>query len=102
MDLKTLQDTPPWEWPEGADKLFIGILRDGKAAESDRLIAAELARDFTVINMFDPARPLHRGNSRVNWLNSSDNCARPVDRRPCHHASCAGSADPRQGGRPLA
>ena len=22
MDLKTLKDTPPWDWPEGADKMF--------------------------------------------------------------------------------
>jgi hypothetical protein len=50
MDLKTLQDTPPWEWPEGAGKMFLGILHDKKADESDRLLAAELAGDFTVIN----------------------------------------------------
>ncbi len=50
MDLKTLKDTPPWEWPEGAGKMFLGILRDGQADESDRLLAAELAGDFTVIN----------------------------------------------------
>ena len=29
MDLKTLKDTPPWDWPEGAGKLFLGIPRDG-------------------------------------------------------------------------
>lgn len=50
MDLETLRDTHSWEWPEDADKLFLGILRDEGADASDRLIAAELAGDFTVIN----------------------------------------------------
>ena len=50
MDLKTLQDTPPWDWPEGAGRMFLDILRDDQAAEPDRLLAAELAGDFTVIN----------------------------------------------------
>jgi hypothetical protein len=50
MNLKTLQDMPPWEWPEGAGKMFLGILRDEKTDKSERLIAAELAGDFTVIN----------------------------------------------------
>ncbi len=50
MDLKTLKDTPPWEWPEGAGKMFLGILCDDQADESDRLLAAELAGDFTVIS----------------------------------------------------
>jgi hypothetical protein len=50
MDLKTLQEIPPWEWPEGAGTMFLGILRDEKADESERLLAAELAGDFTVID----------------------------------------------------
>ena len=50
MNLKTLRRMPPWEWPEGAGKLFLGILSDDKAKESDRLVAAELAGDYTVVN----------------------------------------------------
>ena len=50
MNLKTLEDLPPWEWPEGADKMLLGILRDDQADESDRLLATELAGDFVVIN----------------------------------------------------
>jgi len=50
MDLKTLKDTPPWDWPEDASKMILEILRDHLAGESDRLFAAELAGDFTVIN----------------------------------------------------
>lgn len=50
MDLETLRDTPPWEWPEDADRLLLGVLRDDRADESDRLLAADLAGDFVVIN----------------------------------------------------
>jgi hypothetical protein len=50
MDLRILMDTPPWEWPEEADEMISGILRHGHADESERLLAAELAGDFTVIN----------------------------------------------------
>lgn len=50
MDLKTLQDTPPWEWPRDAGKKFQKILIDRQANETDRLIAAELAGDLTVMN----------------------------------------------------
>jgi HEAT repeat protein len=50
MDLKTLQETPPWEWPKGAGKMFLAILRDPRADAADRLLAADLAGDFTVID----------------------------------------------------
>src|SRR5882757_2845277 len=50
MDLKILQDMPPWDWPTDAGKVFQKILKDSRASESDRLLAAELAGDFTVIN----------------------------------------------------
>ena len=50
MDLKRLKDTPPWEWPKDADKMFLEILNSDKADESDRLLAAELAGNFVVIN----------------------------------------------------
>jgi hypothetical protein len=50
MDLKVLQDTPPWEWPTDAGKRFQRVLIDRRANESDRLIAVELAGDLTVIN----------------------------------------------------
>ena len=50
MDPKTLNDIPPWEWPEGVGEAFLGILGDDQADESDRLLTAELAGGFTVIN----------------------------------------------------
>jgi hypothetical protein len=50
MDLRVLGDNPPWEWPEEADEIIIGILRDDNADGSERLLAAELGGDFTIIN----------------------------------------------------
>lgn len=50
MDLKDYLDTPPWDWPTDAGKTFGKILADRRAGASDRLVAAELAGDFTVIN----------------------------------------------------
>jgi hypothetical protein len=50
MDLKTLKDTPPWDWPEGTAEKLVSVLRDEQAAKPDRLLAAEMAGDFTVVN----------------------------------------------------
>jgi hypothetical protein len=50
MDLKALQDTPPWEWPRDAGEKFQKILTDRQADKTDRLIAAELAGDLVVMN----------------------------------------------------
>jgi hypothetical protein len=50
MDLKILQNTPPWDWPRDAGKRLHEILINRRARESDRLLAAELAGDLTVIN----------------------------------------------------
>jgi hypothetical protein len=49
MDLRFLEHTPPWEWPEDAGPYFLKILGDDRADESDRCLAAELAGDYTVI-----------------------------------------------------
>ena len=50
MDVKTLAEIPPWEWPDGTENALLDILRDARASASDRLLAAELAGDFTVID----------------------------------------------------
>ncbi len=50
MELKVLEDIPPWEWPQGTDKILLGILRDNQKDKSDRLLAADLAGDYTVVN----------------------------------------------------
>ncbi len=50
MDLKTLLETPPWDWPEDAGDLLLTTLVDKRANEADRLIAAELVGDSAVMN----------------------------------------------------
>ncbi len=50
MDLKVLEETPPWEWPQGTDKMLLEILRDNQTDKADLLLAAGLAGDYTVIN----------------------------------------------------
>ena len=50
LKLMMLRETPPWEWPKNTDAWLLKILNNEKSSESDRLIAASLAGDFTVIN----------------------------------------------------
>src|SRR2546422_535011 len=50
MSLRTLKDTPPWDWPEGTGKMVLDILRADRPSESDLLLATELAGDLTVID----------------------------------------------------
>lgn len=49
-DFKALRDIPPWDWPADAGETLLGVLRDEHAIESDRMLAASLAGDVTVIN----------------------------------------------------
>lgn len=48
--LRTLRDTPSWDWPRDPGKKFQEIPIDPRADASDRLVAAELAGDLTVMN----------------------------------------------------
>jgi hypothetical protein len=50
MDLRTLKNTPPWDWPKGTGKKLLEILQDDRTSESELLLAADLAGDFIVIN----------------------------------------------------
>src|SRR5712692_1724573 len=50
MNLTTLKDTPPWEWPDGTAATLLDILRGDGGSASDLLLAAELSGDLTVIN----------------------------------------------------
>lgn len=50
MDLKTLEETPPWEWPKDTDKMLLDILRKGPVDEPDRMLAVQLAGESTVVN----------------------------------------------------
>ncbi len=49
-ELESLKDIPPWDWPENTGTLILHVLRDDQADASARLLAAELAGDFTVVN----------------------------------------------------
>jgi hypothetical protein len=50
MDLKTLEETPPWEWPKDTDKMLLDILRKGPVDAPDRILAVQLAGESTVVN----------------------------------------------------
>ena len=52
MDLKNLQDIPPWEWPRGIGNEFLMVLRNPQAAAADRLLAAQFAGDLVVLDNF--------------------------------------------------
>jgi hypothetical protein len=43
MDLKALQELPPWEWPEGTGALLQRSLTDKSVSAADRLLAVRLA-----------------------------------------------------------
>jgi uncharacterized protein (UPF0147 family) len=50
MDINSLLDIPPWEWPSDAGEVIFETLTNRKARESDRLIAAELASNIVVMD----------------------------------------------------
>jgi hypothetical protein len=93
MDLKQLQDTPPWEWPEEAGQFLHEILVDGGADPADRLIAAELAGDYTVIDdtLADALLAIVQDNSATEALR----CTAAVSLGPAlEHADMMGFDDP--------
>jgi hypothetical protein len=49
MDLNLLKKTAPHDWPVSVGAVLLEILSDSLARLSDRLLATELAGDFTVI-----------------------------------------------------
>ena len=49
MDLKELEDIPPWEWGEDSGTTIRKVLADAQAEVSDRILAAEFATEFTVL-----------------------------------------------------
>jgi hypothetical protein len=50
MDLQILKDAAPWDWPEGTGREILRILLDEEAHPSDRILAAELAGNYTVLD----------------------------------------------------
>lgn len=49
-ELRELDSALPWDWPEDAADTLIKILRDRNETASDRLVAAELAGEYVVVN----------------------------------------------------
>jgi hypothetical protein len=47
---RTLQNTPSWEWPADAGKSLRAVLEDRDAADADRILAADLSGEFTVLD----------------------------------------------------
>lgn len=50
MSLKILEKIPVWEWPKDAGDMILKALADERAIASDRVLAAELAGEFVVVN----------------------------------------------------
>jgi hypothetical protein len=50
MDLSSLKNTPPWEWPEDAGTTLLAAFADRTTPLPDRMAAATLAGDATVVN----------------------------------------------------
>jgi hypothetical protein len=50
LDIRTLEETPPWDWPKDASAFFRAVLIDKTALLADRLIAAHLAGDYVAVN----------------------------------------------------
>jgi len=50
MKLQQIYDIPPWDWPKTASTLFLEALQNSDGDEADRLLAAEMAGNFVVIN----------------------------------------------------
>jgi hypothetical protein len=70
MDLKLLEQTPSWDWPRNADNFLISFLDNNDADFSDRLLAAELAGEFSVIsnNMADTLLSVVNNNAENKKL----------------------------------
>lgn len=50
MDLKKLEDVPPWDWPPGTADELKRALRDPKRPATERVAAAGMAGDLTVMD----------------------------------------------------
>jgi hypothetical protein len=50
MDIKKLRDLAPWEWPDDTRDALLEVLIDVGAGEQERLLAAEMAGNFVVID----------------------------------------------------
>jgi hypothetical protein len=70
MDLNTLLNTDPWDWPDDASELLLETLVEKPASEADRLIAADLAGSITAMN---DESPMNYERRRRSVLGRSSN-----------------------------
>lgn len=50
ITLEALDHIEPWDWPEDAGSTILEVLGDGHAEKKERLLAAELAGEYSVMN----------------------------------------------------
>ncbi|MFH1764212.1 MAG: hypothetical protein ABIF09_08480 [Gemmatimonadota bacterium] len=50
MDVYTLYETAPWDWPPDANDEILRVLRDRRVPEAERLLAAELAGELLILD----------------------------------------------------
>lgn len=50
MDLVTLSNLEPWQWPENAGEIFLEVLKDREEDHEDRILAAEMAGETVAVN----------------------------------------------------
>ena len=50
IKLKEIYAMPPWDWPAEAAGIFLNVLNDSSAEPADRLLAADMAGNFVVVN----------------------------------------------------
>lgn len=95
MSLKAFKETPPWDWPDGMAQQLLEVLRDPHSAESERLLAAELAGDFTVIN--DELTDALLGNLENSASSIALRCQAALSLGPIlEHAHLEGFDDPEE------
>jgi hypothetical protein len=49
LNIKQLKNTPPWDWPENAETVLLDTLTNRHAAKKDRLLAAELSGEYSIL-----------------------------------------------------
>ncbi|MFH1983179.1 MAG: HEAT repeat domain-containing protein [Pseudomonadota bacterium] len=50
MDINKLKELPPWEWPEDTGATLLPLLQNAAADPDDRLLAASMAGDLSVVD----------------------------------------------------
>jgi hypothetical protein len=93
MNIKMLQSIPPWEWPDDTDKYLLGILKNDQADESDRVLAAEFAGDYVVVNndLSEALRAIVANDQQTPQLRCRAAISLGV---PLEHADTMGFDDP--------